>query len=162
MLLRFDPFREFDRLAQELWSASPANGAPARIPMDAVRRDDHLEIHFELPGVDPASIDVEVDKDLLTVSAERTDERERRDGDQLLVRERRYGRFARQVSLGDNLDVDRLTADYRDGVLTVTVPVAEQARPRKIEVGTGVRAPAIEAEASEAPAEADEQARDAA
>jgi HSP20 family protein len=136
MLLRFDPFRDLDRLSQELWSSSPASGVPARIPMDAVRNGEQVEIHLELPGFDPGSIDVEVENNVLTISAERNLESERRETEEVLVRERRYGRFTRQLSLGDNLDADRLEANYRDGVLTLTVPVAEQAKPRKVEVGT--------------------------
>lgn len=147
MLIRFDPFRELDRLTQEMWGTVPAG--PARIAMDAVRKGDQVEISFELPGVDPDSIDVEVENNVLTVSAERRVETERKEGEEVLVRERRYGRFTRQLSLGDNLDADRLEARYQDGVLHVTVPVAEQAKPRKIEVSRGEGARAIEAEASQ-------------
>lgn len=137
MLVRFDPFRDLDRLSQELWGPAPAGGAPARMPMDAVRRGDRVELTFELPGVDADSIDVEVEKHVLTVTAERQVESERREGEEVLVRERRHGRFARQVSLGDNLDTDRLEARYHDGILTVVVPVAEQAKPRKVTIGSG-------------------------
>ncbi|MEJ5255770.1 MAG: Hsp20/alpha crystallin family protein [Acidimicrobiales bacterium] len=147
MLIRFDPFREFDRLTQEMWGSTPAT--PARIAMDAVRKGDKVEISFELPGVDPDSIDVEVENNVLTVSAERRVETERKEGEEVLVRERRYGRFTRQLSLGDNLDASRIEARYEDGVLHVTVPVAEQAKPRKVEVSRGESSPAIEAEASE-------------
>jgi HSP20 family protein len=149
MLIRFDPFREIDRLAQEMWS-SQAAGAPARIAMDAVRRGDQVEIHFEIPGVDADSIDVEVENDVLTVTAERREQLERKEGEEVLVRERRYGRFTRQLSLGDNLAADQLEANYRDGVLTVTVPVAEQAKPRKVQVGRGEQAAtSIEAQSTE-------------
>lgn len=137
MLVRFDPFRDLDRLSQELWGQAPAGGAPARMAMDAVRKGDRVELTFELPGVDADSIDVEVEKHVLTVSAERNVETERREGEEVIVRERRHGRFVRQVSLGDNLDTDRLEARYHDGVLTVVVPVAEQAKPRKVAVGSG-------------------------
>jgi len=147
MLLRFDPFREFDRMTQEFWDQP---SVPFKMPMDAVRRGDVVEITFELPGVDPETIDVEVEKHVLTVSATRDIEQERREGDEVLVRERRHGRFVRQISLGDNLDTDRLEARYHDGVLTVTVPVAEQAKPRKIEVGRGGGATAIDASSTEA------------
>jgi HSP20 family protein len=149
MLIRFDPFREIDRLAQEMWS-SQAAGAPARIAMDAVRRGDQVEIHFEIPGVDADSIDVEVENNVLTVTAERREQLERKEGEEVLVRERRYGRFTRQLSLGDNLAADQLEANYRDGVLTVTVPVAEQAKPRKVQVGRGEQAAtSIEAQSTE-------------
>jgi HSP20 family protein len=148
MLLRFDPFRELDRMTQEFWDR-PA--LPFKMPMDAVRKGDVVEITFELPGVDPDSIDVEVENQVLTVSATRDVERERREGDEVIVRERRHGRFVRQISLGDNLDTDRLEARYHDGVLTVTVPVAEQAKPRKVEVERGGgQATAIDASSSEA------------
>lgn len=150
MLLRFDPFRDLDRLSQEIWGTSPASGVPARIPMDAVRNGDRVEIHFELPGFDADSIDVEVENNVLTVNAERQSESERREGEEVLVRERRYGRFTRQLSLGENLDADHLEATYRDGVLTLTVPVAEQAKPRKVQVGSGDgKATPIEAQSAE-------------
>lgn len=137
MLIRFDPFRDLDRLTQELWGQAGSAVGPARMPMDAVRRGDQVEISFELPGVDADTIDVEVENNVLTVSAERREETERREGDEVLVRERRFGRYTRQISLGDNLDPDRLEARYHDGVLHVTVPVAEQAKPRKVEVSRG-------------------------
>jgi HSP20 family protein len=137
MLVRFDPFRDLDRLSQELWGQATAGGAPARMAMDAVRKGDRVELTFELPGVDAESIDVEVEKHVLTVSAERHVETERREGEEVIVRERRHGRFVRQVSLGDNLDTDGLEARYHDGVLTVVVPVAEQAKPRKVAIGSG-------------------------
>jgi HSP20 family protein len=151
MLIRFDPFRDLDRLSQELWGqAAGAGSTPARMPMDAVRRGDQVEISFELPGVDPETVDVEVENNVLTVSAERREETERREGDEVLVRERRFGRYNRQISLGDNLDPDRLEAHYHDGVLTVTVPVAEQAKPRKVEVSHGSSDKAIDAKSSAA------------
>jgi HSP20 family protein len=151
MLIRFDPFRDLDRLSQELWGqATGPAAAPARMPMDAVRRGDQVEISFELPGVDPESIDVEVENNVLTVHAERREESERREGDEVLVRERRFGRYSRQISLGDNLDADRLEARYHDGVLQVTVPVAEQAKPRKVEVARGGSDKAIDASSSAA------------
>jgi HSP20 family protein len=135
MLLRFDPFRDLDRLTEEMWRGQPTS--PMRIPMDAVRTGDAVEVHFELPGVDPDSIDVEVERHQLTVSAERTVSTERREGEEVLVRERRHGRFVRQLTLGDNLDPDRLEARYHDGVLTVVVPVVEQAKARKVEIARG-------------------------
>jgi HSP20 family protein len=151
MLIRFDPFRDLDRLSQELWGqATGPSAAPTRMPMDAVRRGDQVEISFELPGVDTESIDVEVENNVLTVHAERREESERREGDEVLVRERRFGRYSRQISLGDNLDADRLEARYHDGVLQVTVPVAEQAKPRKVEVARGGSGKAIDATSSAA------------
>jgi HSP20 family protein len=149
MLIRFDPFRDLDRLSQELWGQ--ASAGPARMPMDAVRRGDSVEISFELPGVDPDSIDVEVENNVLTVSAERRQESERREGEEVLVRERRFGRYTRQLSLGENLDAEKLDARYHDGILSVTVPVAEQAKPRKVEVSHGAGGDkAIETKSTEA------------
>lgn len=147
MLIRFDPFRDLDRLSQGLWDTT----APARIPMDAVRHGDHVDMYFELPGVEADSIDVEVEKHALTVSAERTVDDEVKEGEEVLVRERRAGRFVRQVTLGDNLDPDKLTASYDGGVLTVEVPVAEQAKTRRVPVAAGPQGRPIEATASPRP-----------
>lgn len=152
MLIRFDPFRELDRFAHELRAASDA---PGRIPMDAVRRGDHVELLFELPGVDPASIDVELEKRSLSVTAERHVPVEAHDDEQVLVRERRAGRFARQITLGDHLDPDRLEAHYDAGVLTLRIPVAEQAKTRKVQVHAGPVPPPIEATTAEASAAVD-------
>jgi HSP20 family protein len=132
MLMRTDPFRELDRLTEAMFGTS---GRPAVMPMDAYRQQDTFYVQLDLPGVDVDSIDVTVEKNVLTVRAERrpflAD-----DADQV-VHERSTGVFSRQVFLGDTLDVDRLTADYSDGVLTIRIPIAEQAKPRKIEVGGG-------------------------
>ena len=129
MLIRFDPFRDFDRLAQEAFGTAARQ---SMMPMDAYRAGDEFVIHFDLPGVDPSSIDLTVEKDVLNVSAERSWQPD--DSKQVLVSERRQGRFTRQLLLGDSLDADRVEADYRDGVLTVRLPVAEQAKPRKVSV----------------------------
>lgn len=136
MLLRFDPFRGVDQLA-----ASPLR-PPAMVLMDAYRRGDEVVVHLDVPGVDPESIDVTVERNSLTVSAERA--WQPAEGDQVLVSERPQGRFSRQLFLGDGLALDAVSADYDHGVLTVTIPVAEQAKPRKVEIGTG-RVGAIEA-----------------
>lgn len=133
MLLRWDPFREFDRLTEQ------AMGTPSQvarfIPIDAYRRGEQFFVHLDVPGVDPASIELTVDKNVLTVKAERT--WERKDGDEVLIAERPRGSFSRQLFLGDTLDADHIEAHYDQGVLTVTVPVAEKAKARRIEVGTG-------------------------
>jgi len=144
MLLRWDPFREMDRLTDEMWKG--ADMGPMRIPMDAVRTGEEVKIHFELPGVDVDTLAVDVDRNMLTVSAERTVSSERKEGEEVLVRERRHGRFMRQVTLGDNLDSERLDAHYEDGVLTVTVPVTERAKSRRVEISrrTPEESPAIE------------------
>ncbi|MBB6173555.1 HSP20 family protein [Nocardiopsis mwathae] len=128
MLMRTDPFREFDRVAQRLLGDA---ARPATMPMDAYREDDAFVIHFDLPGVHADSIDLEVERDVLTVSAERVSAVE---GKEPLVAERPTGTFTRQLFLGDALDTDRVSASFADGVLTLRIPVAEQAKPRKITV----------------------------
>ena len=133
MLLRYDPFREFDRL-NERFSGGRWAGA-SWVPMDAIRRDDHVEVSFDLPGVDPDSIDLTVERNVLTVKAER--HHFTSDTDEVLARERLEGAFSRQVLLGDALDADGVEASYDDGVLTVKIPVAEQAKPRKVEIQSG-------------------------
>ena len=131
MLMRYDPFREMDRFTDQLF------GSPTRapwVPMDAVRRGDHVELFFDLPGVRYDSIDLTVERNVLTVRAER--HWAPAEGDDVLARERTQGSFSRQVLLGDALDGDRVEAEYHDGVLHVSVPVAEQAKPRKVEIRT--------------------------
>lgn len=144
MLLRFDPFRDLDRFADQAFRAPG-------MPMDAVRSADGVVVSLDLPGVDPASIDVEVEANVLTVAAERR--WTRAEGDQVLAAERRHGALRRQLVLGDTLDGGRLTAAYADGVLTLTIPMAETAKPRKVAVASGAPASAIEASVvGEAPA----------
>jgi HSP20 family protein len=141
MLMRFDPFRELDRLTQ----AATTGVRPSAMPMDAYRAGDRFVIHFDLPGVDPSSIDLTVEKDVLTIAAERRWNHD--EGVQVVASERPQGRFSRQLFLGESLDADRIEARYESGVLTLTVPVAEQAKPRKIEVtGADSGAKAIEAD----------------
>jgi HSP20 family protein len=105
------------------------------MPMDAYRRGDQFVVRFDLPGIDPQSIDVTVEKDVLTVRAERT--WQRRDNEDVLVAERPQGSFSRQLFLGDALDPDHIDAHYDGGVLTVTLPVADEAKPRKVEITAG-------------------------
>lgn len=139
MLLRnTDPFRDFDRLTQQLLGASyggvGTSSRPAVMPMDAWREGDRFVIEFDLPGVAPETIDLDVERNVLTVRAERL----ALNGDwQMLASERTRGAFSRQLVLGDNLDLDRIEASYDGGVLRLVVPVAERAKPRKIEVATG-------------------------
>jgi HSP20 family protein len=136
MLLRTaDPFREFDRLAQQLIGGTAGTtNRPAVMPMDAWREGDTFVLEFDLPGVAKESIDLDVERNVLTVRAERV----ARNGDwEMLATERPRGLFSRQLVLGDNLDLDRIEAAYHDGVLRLRVPVAEQAKPRKIEIQTG-------------------------
>ena len=129
MLMRTDPFRELDRLTQQLFGATPARGAMV-MPIDAYRREDWFYIHFDLPGVDPDSIEVTVEQNVLTVQARRPAV----DAAELVVAERPTGSFTRQIFLGDTLDVDKLDADYNGGVLTVRIPVLEEAKPRHVEI----------------------------
>jgi HSP20 family protein len=114
------------------------------MPMDAYRRGDQFVVHFDLPGVDPNSIDITVEKNVLTVKAERS--WQPTEGEQVLVSERPQGSFTRQLFLGEGLDADRIEARYDNGVLTLTVPVAEQAKARKVAVTNGGQPKAIEAE----------------
>ena len=132
MLLRFDPFREFEREFERLSSNALRSTTMA---MDAWRGDDRFFVNIDLPGVDPSTIDLTVEKNVLTVSAERV--WQRGEEDQVLVAERPHGHFSRQLFLGEGLNADGIEARYEHGVLTITVPVAEQAKPRKVEVTTG-------------------------
>jgi HSP20 family protein len=132
MLIRYDPFRELDRYTDQLFGSGRKTGW---MPLDAVRRADGVELHFDLPGVSPESIDVNVERNVLTVKAERSWFLQ--EGDEALAKERAHGAFTRQVFLGDALDVDRLEARYDQGVLTVVIPTAEQAKPRKVEIQVG-------------------------
>ena len=132
MLLRTtDPFRDFDRLAQQLLGTT---NRPAVMPMDAWREGERFVIEFDLPGVSRESIDLDVERNVLTVRAERVPG----NGDwEMLASERPRGVFSRQLVLGDNLDLERIEANYDGGVLRLIVPVAERAKPRKIEVAAG-------------------------
>ena len=140
MLLQFDPFRDLTETA--FGRSTPA------MPMDAVRRGETVLVYLDLPGVDADTIDLEVERNVLTVKAERRFARE--EGDQVLANERRQGNYLRRLLLGDTLDGERVEADYRDGVLAITIPVAEAAKPRKVAVGHSDGPEAIEAEATEA------------
>ena len=129
MLIRTtDPFRDFDRLTQQLLGTT---SRPATMPMDAWREGDRFVIEFDLPGVAHDTIDLDVERNVLTVRAERL----ARNGDwQMLASERTRGSFSRQLVLGDNLDLEQIEASYDAGVLRLVVPVAERAKPRKIQV----------------------------
>ena len=132
MLMRTDPFRELDRFAQQ---ALGTRMRPSVMPMDAYREDDRFVVHFDLPAVDSSSIDLTVEKNVLTVSAER--QWQPRDDQEVVASERPQGNFSRQLFLGEGLDTERVEARYDNGVLTVTIPVAEQAKPRKVEIASG-------------------------
>jgi HSP20 family protein len=138
LLTSFDPFvQEFDRLAQRVFGAVEGTfpSVPAIMPMDVVRRQDEILLRFDLPGIDPESIEVTVDRGLLTVSAKRTEEYT--EGETVVTRERFMGSFSRRVSLTDTVDSDKIEASYHGGVLTIRLPLLEQARPRKVEIRTG-------------------------
>jgi HSP20 family protein len=129
----FDPFAEFDRIVERAFGWTPVV-AQSAIPMDGVRRENDILLRFDLPGIDPESVDVTVERGVLTVSAHRTIENA--GGETPFVRERVSGSFTRRVRLGQIADADKAEADFRDGVLTVRVPLAEQAKPRKVEIRT--------------------------
>jgi HSP20 family protein len=135
VVLTFDPFREFDRLAGQVFGAPAGSTASLAMPMDLYRSGDHFVLHCDLAGADPGSVDVSVDGTTLTIRAERS--ARTKEGVQWLRHERPYGAFQRQVSLGEGLDLEAINATYDDGVLTVTIPVAERAKPRRIQISTG-------------------------
>ncbi len=128
MLMRTDPFREVDRLAQQVFGTADR---PAVMPMDAWREGDVFVIELDVPGVSTESIDLDVERNVLTIKAERPG---RDDDSETLASERPRGVFSRQLVLGDNLDLDRVEATYETGVLRLRIPVAEKAKPRKIQV----------------------------
>ena len=139
MLMRTDPFRDLDRLTQQVFGTATR---PAAMPIDAYRRGEEFVVELDLPGVQPDSIDLTVEKNVLTVHAERR--RDETEGVELLVGERPHGTFSRQLFLGDTLDTDAIQADYVDGVLTLRLPVAEKAKPRRVEINTGQSAPKVD------------------
>ena len=140
MLMRTDPFREFDRLTQQVFGAQGTWSRPTAMPMDAYRDGDQYVVHFDLPGIDPEAIDLDVERNVLTVKAERRPI-ERGDGVEMQVAERPLGVFSRQLFLGDALDAERIAAQYEQGVLTIRIPVAEKAKPRKIAIDSGAAEP---------------------
>jgi HSP20 family protein len=131
LLTSFDPFAEFDRISRR-------GSGRVGTRMDAIRRDGEVELRFDLPGIDTDSIDVTVDRGVLTVSAKRSDEYA--DGEKPFIRERAMGTFTRWVRLSDSVDAEKIQAAYEGGVLRVTVPLAERAQPRKVEVTTNAKA----------------------
>jgi len=132
VVTRFDPFRDFDRLAERMLSTATDMSQTIRaMPMDVYRSGDHYVLHCDLPGADPGSIDVSVDGRTLTIRAQRSP---RGDDVEWLTQERPSGAFVRQLTLGDGLDLDHIEAAYTDGVLTLSLPMAEQAKPRKVAV----------------------------
>ncbi len=132
MLMRTDPFRDLDRLAQQMMGTM---ARPTGMPLDAYRAGDVFVVNFDLPGVDPESIDLDIERNVLTVRAERRSPAP--EGAEVIAAERPTGTFSRQLFLGDTLDTERVEASYDAGVLTIRLPVAEQAKPRKIQIAAG-------------------------
>lgn len=135
MVMRFDPFAEFDRLAEQLSGARQPRG----FPLDAYRRGDDFYLHFDLPGMELDDIELTAEQNVLTVRAERRYPREA--GDEVIVNERPEGTFTRQVFLSEVLDLEQIDASYDRGVLTLRIPVKQHARPRRIEIGGGGSGP---------------------
>jgi HSP20 family protein len=131
MLMRTDPFRDLDRLTQQILGTA---ARPAVMPMDAWREGDRFVVEFDLPGIQVDSIDLDVERDTVTVRAERPGLDDQRE---MVASERPRGVFSRQLFLGENLDADKIEAHYETGVLRLTIPVAERAKPRKIEISGG-------------------------
>ncbi|GAA4716637.1 molecular chaperone Hsp18 [Pedococcus ginsenosidimutans] len=143
MLMRTDPFRDLDRLTQQVFGPNGTLARPSVMPMDAWRDGDTFHVEFDLPGVNRDSIDIDVERNVVTVRAERP---ARASDAELVAAERPRGVFSRQLVLGDNLDTERIAATYDAGVLTLSIPVAEKAKPRKVEVaGTHEHQQAISA-----------------
>ena len=143
MLFNNDPFRDFDNVFRRIGNTGTAHP----MPMDAYRRGEDVWVHVDLPGVAADSLDINVERNVLTISAER--DWAPTEGDRLYLSERVRGKFHRQVHLGEGLDAEHIEADLSDGVLTLRIPVAERAKPRKISISTS-GAPAIEAESTPA------------
>ncbi|MFD9481944.1 MULTISPECIES: Hsp20/alpha crystallin family protein [Streptomyces] len=133
MLMRTDPFREMDRIVQQLSGTSGTWSKPSVMPMDAYREGEEYVIAFDLPGVSPEAIDIDVERNMLKVKAERRPT-DRPEGVQMDLSERPLGVFSRQIMLADTLDTERIQADYDAGVLTLRIPIAERAKPRKISI----------------------------
>lgn len=127
--MRTDPFRDFDRLAEQL---SGTRTRPAAMPLDAYRKGERFVVHFDLPGVNAESIELTVERNVLSVHASR--ERTQNEQAEMLMNERPHGTFSRQLFLGESLDTDAIEATYRDGVLTLQIPIAERAKPRRVHI----------------------------
>ncbi len=139
----YDPFRDLDRIASGLFDT---RRGPRRMPMDLYRDGDHYVLSADLPGIDPGSVDIDVDGQLLTIRAERTISEG--EGVKWITRERETASFLRQLNLGQGIDTDGIAATYSNGVLTVTIPVSEKAKPRKVQVVADAAAPTIQAHES--------------
>lgn len=139
VLMRTDPLRDVDRWTQQIFGTA---ARPAVMPMDAWRDGDQFIVEFDLPGVKTDSLDLDVERNMLTVRAERPGLDQTRE---MLSAERPRGVFSRQLFLGENLDTDKIEANYHDGVLRLTIPVAEKAKPRRIEISHDGQKTAINA-----------------
>jgi HSP20 family protein len=140
MAVLFDPFRELDRMAASLMDAQQG---PRLMPIDLFRDGDHYVLNADLPGIDPGTVDVDVDGQLLTIRAERTPRG--REGVKWLASERPSGSFHRQFNLGDGIATENISATYENGVLSVTIPISERAKPRKVEVQSNNTVQAVSA-----------------
>jgi len=134
LLTSFDPFAEFDRVTRRAFRAGHWTAVRPAMPMDVIRGKDEVQLRFDLPGVDAESINVTVDRGVLTVSAQRTEEAG--EDEKLIARERVTGSFTRRLYLGDTLDAEKIEAAFNDGVLTVRLPLLATAQPRKVEIST--------------------------
>jgi HSP20 family protein len=135
LLTSIDPFvQEFERQFSQLTRQAAAQGGGAAMPMDGIRRADEVILRFDLPGIDPGSVEVTVDRGVLSVSAQRDEEQD--EDERLFVRERVMGTFTRRVYLSEHLDAEQIEAGYDNGILTVRIPVLQKAKPRKIEIHT--------------------------
>lgn len=143
MLFHNDPFNDLETVFGRL---GPRGVSVSAMPMDAYRRGEDVWVHLDLPGVSTESIDISIERNVLTVRAER--DWARQEDDEMYLAERRRGSYQRQVHLGDGLDAEHIEADYQDGVLTLRIPVAERAKPRKIDIGVGGTREAIDVESS--------------
>jgi HSP20 family protein len=128
-IMRFDPFRELDRFSEQVMGAR----MPRTMPMEAWRRNDEFVVYVDLPGVDRDDVELTVDRNVVSIRAERRPAHD--EGDEVIVDERPHGIFTRQLFLGDNLDADELSAEYDRGVLMLTIPIAEKSKPRRIQLG---------------------------
>lgn len=137
MLLQHDPFRELDRLTQQVFGTV---ARPTGMPLDAWREGDEFVVELDLPGIDPSKLDIDVERNVLTIRAERLSRMP--DAANAVAAERPWGVFSRQLVLGESLDTEKVEADYTDGVLRLKIPIAEQAKPRKINVATRGAVPA--------------------
>jgi HSP20 family protein len=147
MLMRTDPFRELDRLTQQVFGNTPGTWSrPTAMPMDAWRAGDTFVVAFDLPGVDPEAIELDVERNVLTVKAERRPV-ELGEHVEMQVAERPLGVFSRQLFLGETLDADHIDAHYEGGVLTLRIPIAERAKPRKISISAGEQSQAKQIDA---------------